>query len=83
MSENKSAPTAPRTDDLEIPLSQRKTVKTLLPGDCRWPFGDPLEREFHFCGKQKADGNPYCEFHMRRAFQAARPRAVSYKLISA
>ncbi len=83
MSENKSAPTAPRTDDLEIPLAQRKTIKTLLPDDCRWPFGDPLEQEFHFCGKHKNDGSPYCEFHMRRAFQAARPRGVSYKLISA
>ena len=83
MSENKSPPAAVRTDDLVIPLGQRKTIKTLLPDDCRWPFGDPLEQEFHFCGKPKNDGNPYCEFHMRRAFQAARPRAVSYKLISA
>jgi GcrA cell cycle regulator len=79
MSENKSPPTPLRTDDLTIPVGQRKTIKTLQPGDCRWPFGDPLERDFHFCGKQKTEGNSYCDFHMRRAFQAARPRAVVYR----
>jgi len=79
MSEITSAPTPPRTDDLDIPLSQRKTMATLLPNDCRWPFGDPLTGDFHFCGMQKADGKPYCDFHMRRAFQTARPRAVYYR----
>lgn len=83
MSENKSLPVPLRTDDLKIPLNEQKTVATLLVDDCRWPFGDPLERDFHFCGKQKADGKPYCDFHMRRAFQAARPRAVNYKLSAA
>ena len=28
------------------------TVFTLLPGDCRWPIGDPRNRDFHFCGKR-------------------------------
>jgi hypothetical protein len=79
MSENKSPPVPLRTDDLNIPLAERKTMATLLPGDCRWPFGDPLGQDFHFCGKRKTDGHPYCDFHMERAFQAARPRAVYYR----
>jgi len=79
MSENKSPPLPLRTDDLTIPPSERKTMVTLLPNDCRWPFGDPLEPDFHFCGQPKTEGNPYCDFHMRRAFQAARPRAVFYR----
>jgi len=78
MREIKSLPTPPRTDDLSIPLGERKTIDTLMACDCRWPFGDPVASDFHFCGKPKADGNPYCDFHMRRAFQAARPRAVFY-----
>jgi GcrA cell cycle regulator len=54
-------------------------MATLQADDCRWPFGDPLQLEFHFCGKRKSDGKPYCDFHMQRAFQAARPRAVYYR----
>jgi GcrA cell cycle regulator len=30
--------------------------------------------DFHFCGKSKVTGLPYCEFHARRAFQPAMPR---------
>jgi hypothetical protein len=62
-----------------IPHKQRKTVETLLAGDCRWPFGDPLSAEFHFCGHSKADGSPYCETHMRMAFQSAKPRTIFYR----
>ena len=53
-------------------------MATLAANDCRWPFGDPVAQEFHFCGKHTSDGSPYCDFHMRRAFQAARPRTVFY-----
>jgi hypothetical protein len=51
----------------------RKTVETLLPGDCRWPIGDPQHHDFHFCGEQKAEGDPYCAVHMRLGFQVKRP----------
>ncbi len=51
-------------DDLIIPVGQRKTMTTLLPDDCRWPIGDPQIADFHFCGKRKVDGHPYCDFHM-------------------
>lgn len=80
MNEIKRAPAPLRIeDDLIIPLSERKTVETLLSNDCRWPFGDPLAPDFHFCGKHKNEGSPYCEFHMRRAFQSARSRPVVYR----
>jgi GcrA cell cycle regulator len=80
MSDIKRFPTPLRVDDdLNIPLGERKTVETLLADDCRWPFGDPLDGDFHFCGKRKVDGSPYCEFHVRRAFQAAKPRTAFYR----
>ena len=80
MSDMRTAPVPlPAEADLNIPLHERKTVETLLTDDCRWPFGDPMGPDFHFCGKRKVDGSPYCEFHVRRAFQAARPRAVVYR----
>ena len=76
MKEIKSLPAPIWADDLNIPMGERKTIASLQAEDCRWPFGDPVELDFHFCGKPKADGRPYCEFHMRRAFQAVRPRTV-------
>lgn len=60
-------------EELVIPADQRKTIETLDECDCRWPIGDPQKAEFHFCGKAKIVGLPYCEFHVRRAFQPPRP----------
>lgn len=74
-----TTPSSQSEDQLTIPSSERKTVETLLPDDCRWPFGDPLVGEFYFCGRRKRDGRPYCDHHVRLAFQAARPRAVTYR----
>jgi hypothetical protein len=75
----KSPPTPVLHDDLNIPLDQRKTIETLLPDDCRWPIGDPQLDGFHFCGKRKSDGHPYCDFHVRRASQPGRSRTVVYR----
>ena len=30
--------------------------------------------DFHFCGRKKVTGLPYCDFHARRAFQPPQPR---------
>jgi GcrA cell cycle regulator len=65
--------------DFIIPLAERKTVETLMIDDCRWPFGDPTQPDFHFCGKPHAGSGPYCAFHMRRAFQVGRPRGLPYR----
>ena len=75
----KGPPPAPPEFEPIIPIAQRKTMATLLPGDCRWPIGDPQVADFHFCGKRKQDGHPYCEFHVRRASAPARPRAITYR----
>jgi hypothetical protein len=65
--------------DPPIPHAERKTVETLLADDCRWPYGDPLTGDFYFCGKRKKDGSPYCDHHVRQAFQTAKPRAAVYR----
>lgn len=64
----------PATEELIIPLEERKTIQTLTECSCRWPIGDPQAAEFHFCGKNKVTGLPYCEFHARRAYQPVQPR---------
>lgn len=56
-------------EELAIPIKERKHVGTLETCSCRWPIGDPQKPGFHFCGKQKVDGLPYCEFHALRAYQ--------------
>ena len=61
-------------EELVIPVAERKSIQTLEEGHCRWPIGDPQEEDFHFCGKSKVTGLPYCEFHARRAFQPPQAR---------
>lgn len=67
-------PFVPSVEELVIPLAERKTIQTLVECSCRWPIGDPQMADFHFCGKNKVPGLPYCEFHARRAFQPPQPR---------
>ena len=53
-----------------IPLAQRKTLFELTNETCRFPYGDPLNTSFFFCGKIDADliaGRPYCRGHELRA----------------
>ncbi len=32
-------------------------------GDCRWPYGDPRDDNFHFCCAKTPEGAIYCEEH--------------------
>ena len=57
----------------DIPAKNPKTVETLEYNHCRWPYGDPQHKDFHFCGGEKTPGLPYCEYHCRRAFQPPVP----------
>lgn len=67
-------PFQPAEDELVIPMAERKSIQTLTESACRWPIGDPQHDDFHFCGKGKVAGLPYCEHHARRAFQPPQAR---------
>jgi GcrA cell cycle regulator len=67
-------PYVPPAEELVIPVNERKYIQTLTESCCRWPIGDPQQPEFHFCGKTKIPGLPYCEIHARRAFQPPQAR---------
>ena len=73
----------PVIEELVIPEKERKYITTLTESCCRWPIGDPQHADFHFCGKGKVTGLPYCEFHARRAFQPpqARRRDSAYQAL--
>jgi len=55
--------------ELVIPESERVDLVDLKESQCRWPIGDPQENDFHFCGKNKSESGPYCEYHAEIAFQ--------------
>lgn len=61
-------------EEIVIPVAERRSIQTLEECSCRWPIGDPQDADFHFCGKAKVPGLPYCEFHARRAFQPPQSR---------
>ena len=67
-------PYVPPAEEVVIPLNERKYIQTLTEVCCRWPIGDPQHADFHFCGKGKVPGLPYCEVHARRAFQPPQAR---------
>lgn len=45
---------------------------------CRWPYGDPREEGFTFCGRPVYPGKPYCADHVFVAYQSSsRARAAA------
>jgi GcrA cell cycle regulator len=54
------------------------TLAELKETMCHWPIGDPMEEDFHFCGRRKSFGVSYCEHHAAIAYNPAarRRRAV-------
>lgn len=59
---------APQVQELFIPEEKRLNLLELSEQTCKWPFGDPLTKDFYFCGQHSRDSSPYCEFHSRRAY---------------
>lgn len=48
-------------------------VLNLRESMCKWPIGDPMDKEFAFCGRA-ASGGPYCAEHAKVAFQPKKSR---------
>ena len=55
--------------ELVIPEEERVDLIDLKENQCKWPIGDPQDKNFHFCGKTKSECGPYCEYHAQIAFQ--------------
>ncbi|MEX2650769.1 MAG: GcrA family cell cycle regulator [Alphaproteobacteria bacterium] len=36
---------------------------------CAWPFGDPGDASFRFCGDRAEPGRPYCAAHCAQAYR--------------
>jgi hypothetical protein len=76
-------PTEADAADRDVPAIKRangkKLIKTvaLTVDTCRWPFGDPVDADFHYCGERPLIGRPYCDKHDAQSYQAARKGRAS------
>ncbi len=57
-----------------VPISRRLGLTELTERTCKWPVGDPLKDDFHFCGNDSPDSSPYCTYHQRMAYQPVHDR---------
>ncbi|SCX20410.1 GcrA cell cycle regulator [Agrobacterium sp. DSM 25558] len=57
-----------------LPTSLRLTLTELTERTCKWPVGDPLKDDFHFCGCESHESSPYCKFHAKMAYQPVSER---------
>lgn len=55
-------------EEIFIPEAERIGLLGLNEDTCKWPIGDPMNSDFHFCGQGSLEGKPYCEFHSKRAY---------------
>ena len=62
------------TDDAIAPTPLKLKLTELTERTCKWPIGDPMHDDFHFCGHDADEGRPYCEYHAGLAFQPASER---------
>jgi GcrA cell cycle regulator len=57
-----------------VPISRKLALTELTERTCKWPVGDPLTDEFHFCGCESPDASPYCNYHAKLAYQPVHER---------
>ncbi|MFP6743687.1 MAG: GcrA family cell cycle regulator [Alphaproteobacteria bacterium] len=65
MAQGESVPRAAAEAEAEC---RAQAVVDLHAPPCQWPFGDPGEEDFHFCGAPSLTGRPYCPEHCDRAY---------------
>jgi len=57
-----------------VPISRKLALTDLTERTCKWPMGDPLKDDFHFCGVDASEASPYCGYHARLAYQPVADR---------
>lgn len=68
--------------DMHAPVrkpAKRKLITTiaLTIDTCRWPVGDPVDSDFHYCGELPLIGHPYCDMHDAQSYQAVRRKKIA------
>ena len=60
LSQQGKKPEKPEPDHVIVPSAKQ----------CQWPFGDPGDANFHFCGKPVQPDWPYCPEHCLLAYRS-------------
>lgn len=63
-----------RSSDVVVPIARKLGLTDLTERTCKWPVGDPLKDDFHFCGNESPDSSPYCTYHQKLAYQPVHER---------
>ena len=71
---SRTEPTKPAIEAEPLPNGEFATVLTLSNHICKWPIGDPGDKDFRFCGRKTMPGIPYCDKHACMAYQPAKRR---------
>ena len=61
-------------NNVVVPISRRLALTELTERTCKWPIGDPMTDDFHFCGCETSDTSPYCTYHGKMAYQPVSER---------
>ncbi|HWD12693.1 GcrA family cell cycle regulator [Pseudochrobactrum sp. sp1633] len=69
-----AAPIIRSNENVVVPISRHLTLLQLTERTCKWPVGDPLHDDFHFCGHESGESSPYCSYHSKLAFQPTAER---------
>ena len=75
----KPIPAAPLRKKKEMPTGDGLTILDLTDRICKWPFGDPQDADFHFCGEAVHPSKPYCLVHCAEAYQTLSRKKKSRK----
>ncbi|CAD7043062.1 GcrA cell cycle regulator [Pseudorhizobium halotolerans] len=62
------------SNNVVVPISRKLALTDLTERTCKWPMGDPLKDDFHFCGVDASEASPYCGYHARLAYQPVADR---------
>ena len=57
------------------------TTINLTIDTCRWPFGDPVEPGFHYCGELPLIGRPYCDKHNSKSYTTPRSKKAVASIV--
>jgi GcrA cell cycle regulator len=72
--QSEQLPVPANGNNVVVPMSRKLELTQLTERTCKWPIGDPLNDDFHFCGNESPDNSPYCTYHQRLAYQPSAER---------
>lgn len=67
-------PIVPYKSSDEPPSDTPVSLLELTDATCKFPIGDPMDSDFHFCGKLSIETTPYCLRHCRISYQPPQDR---------